>query len=107
MKSDPGSNAVFPLRLEKTYYDRGFFNVKRDFDHLVRSDEGSVTLQLSGGRRIKGYVDRRAQDNGTARIKGSTALREFFQQNYTVGDTVPIIFNSSDRLTVGYDDEYE
>ena len=107
MRSHSGSNAVFPLRLEKTYYHQGFFNVKRDFDHLVRSDEGPVTLQLSGGRCIKGYVNRRAQNNGTARVMGYKPLSEWFQQNYAVGDTVPITFNSPDRLAAGYEDKHK
>ena len=101
MNSDMGANVVFPLRLEKTYYNKGFFNINRDFDYLVRSDEGPITLQLSGGRLIKGYVNRRAQNNGTARVMGYTSLRDWFQQNYTMGDTVPVTFNSPDRLTVG------
>ena len=40
MNRDMSTNEVFQLRLEKTYYERGFFNVTRDFDHFVRSDDG-------------------------------------------------------------------
>ena len=107
MKRDLGSDAVFPLRLEKTYYNQGFFNIKRDFDYQVRGDEGPVTLQLRGGGRIKGYVNRRAQKNGTARVMGYIALRESFQQNYAVGDIVPITFSSPARLAIGYEDKHK
>ena len=60
-------NKVFHLRLEPSYYNRGFFNITRDFDHLVRSDEGPITLQFRGGGSIESYVDRRANTNSTAR----------------------------------------
>ena len=101
MNDELDAAIVFPLRLKKTYYDQGFFNVKREFDHLIRSDDGPVTIQLRGGREIKGYVNRRAQPNGTARVVGYVCLRDWFQQKYHVGDTVPIAFHTPFRLTVG------
>ena len=58
------SNPVFYLRLEKTYYERGFFNVTREFAHYVGGD-GPVTLVLPDSNRIAGRVDRRANQNGT------------------------------------------
>ena len=67
MNRDMSTNEVFHLRLEKTYYERGFFNVTRDFDHFVRSDDGPISLQLGDGWSIEGHVNRRAQRNGMAR----------------------------------------
>ena len=101
MNSDMSKNTVFPLRLEKTYYNRGFFNITRDFNDLVRSDDGPITLQLGGGGSIKGYVNRRANSNSTARVMGGARLREWFQQNYTMGDTVPITFGATNLLIIG------
>ena len=101
MNRDMSTNEVFQLRLEKTYYERGFFNVTRDFDHFVRSDDGPISLQLGDGWFIEGYVNRRAQGNGTARVMGGARLREWFQQNYTKGDTVPVTFVTASLLVIG------
>ncbi len=101
MNRDASKNTVFLLRLEKAYYNQGFFNIKRDFDHLVRSDDGPITLQLGGGLSIEGYVDRKVQRNGTARIRGRARLRDWFQQHYTMGDTVPVTFVRPSQLVIG------
>ena len=95
-------NTVFPLRLEKTYYDNGLFNVRRAFDHLVTSDNGPISLQLGrGGPVIEGSVSRDAQSNGTARIFGGARLRNWFQQNYAMGDTVTVRFDTPSHLVIG------
>lgn len=36
----------YKLDLYKTYYNRGFFNVPVDYDHLIRRDKGSIEIQL-------------------------------------------------------------
>ena len=91
---------VFYLELWPTYYKQGFFNVPRRFDRLV-GDEGSVTLKLRGHGPIDGYVNRRANGNGTARVLGRVALRDWFQENYPQGATVPVLFETPRRLTLG------
>ena len=91
---------VFPLRLEKTYYEKGFFNVKREFDHNV-GEEGPVTLSLRGGYTMEARVDRRAQQNGTARIMGGAVLRDWFQKMYSEGDIVPVRFDTPHRFYLG------
>lgn len=93
-------NPVFYLRLEKTYYCRGFFNVIRAFAHHV-GDEGPVTLVLSGSGQIAGQINRTANQNGTPRIMGNAALRNWFQSNYSRGDRVPVRFDSPRRLILG------
>ncbi len=102
MNRDMRASTVFLLRLEKTYYEQGFFNVKRSFDNLVRSGNGPITLQLAGGESILGHVNRRANRNGTARVMGRVPLRDWFHQNYAVGDAVPIAFEGPNLLSVGY-----
>ena len=93
-------NPTFYLRLEKTYYSRGFFNVIRKFAHHV-GDEGPVTLVLSGSGQIAGQIDRKANQNGTPRIMGRAALRNWFQKNYARGDRVPVRFETPRRLILG------
>ena len=83
------------------YYQYGCFNVRLSFDDFVRKDDGPVSLVLQGGTEIKGHVYRTANPNGTARIFGYSPLRNWFQENYAQGDTVPVIFESETRLRLG------
>ena len=68
LRRRPCPNQIFYRTLEKVYYEQGFFNVIREFDHHVRQDEGPITLVLRGLGAIDAYVDRSANGNGTARI---------------------------------------
>lgn len=93
---------VFHLRLERSYYEKGFFNVPVRYDDFVRKDDGPVVLLLGDERQIEGRVDRSANNNRTARVMGRSALRNWFKENYSQGDTVPITFESPQRLRLGY-----
>ena len=91
---------VFHLKLWKTYYTQGFFNVPRAFDDLV-GGEGVVTLVLRDNGDIKGHVNRTANRNRTARVIGGVRLRTWFQKRYSEGDTVPVRFDTPFRLRLG------
>ena len=93
---------VFQLTLHPTYYTRGFFNIPRDFDRYVRSDEGPVTLELGRRRRkIEAEVNRTANTNGTARIMGRAPLWRWFQAEYQEMDIVAVRFDAPDRIVLG------
>ena len=92
---------IFYRTLEKVYYEQGFFNITRKFDHYVRRDEGPITLILRGLGTIEAYVDRTANSNGTARIRNARGLREWFQANYMMYDQVPVRFDSPFVLNLG------
>ena len=98
--SDVEGGKVLYLKLSKTYYNQGFFNVPRAFDHLV-GDEGAATLVLRGSGSIKGHVNRSANLNRTARVMGGVPLRSWFQRNYSEGDAVPVRFDTPFRLVLG------
>lgn len=90
---------VFPLKLEKTYFAKGFFNVRVGYDKYVRHDSGPVTLILGDGRHsVQGEVNRTANQNGTARIFGGDALRDWFQANFGLYDIVNVEFLSYERI---------
>ena len=97
---DVGVRQVLRLRLWKTYYNKGFFNIPLEFDHLV-GDEGTLTLELRGNQPIEGRVNRRANPNGTARIMGGADLRDWFQRVYSEGAAVPVKFVGPRRLVIG------
>ena len=73
---------VYKLKLYKTYYNQGFFNVPVDYDHLVRKDEGPIEIRPAGSSQIRGQVNRSANQNGTARIMGRVELRDWFQSKF-------------------------
>jgi hypothetical protein len=88
----------FPLVLHKTYYHNGFFNLRVDYDHLVRKDDGPVVIVLPGEGGFEGRVGRSANSNGTARIFGGARLRAWFVAHFKVGDTVTVEFASPTLL---------
>ncbi len=95
---------AFPLRLGRTYYNQGFFNVSVDFDQYVRPDEGPVTLVLDGYGAISAKVNRTANSNRTARVMGGAgrerSLRDWFQRTCSIGDTVLVCFDSPFQMTL-------
>ena len=90
------------LTLHKTYYNQGFWNVPVGLDRYVRPDEGPITLVLGkSGREVEAFVNRSANQNGTARIMGRSSLRNWFQQNYAVMDDIPVRFVTPKRIILG------
>lgn len=83
----------FPLKLHKTYYNQGFFNLRVDWDRIVRKDNGPVVIELLFGHKLEWWVDRSANPNGTARVFGRVELRNWFQRHYRQGDVVEIILD--------------
>lgn len=92
---------VFPLVLHATYYNRGFFNVTVEFDRFVRRTEGAVPILLGTERlRIEGRVDRTANRNGTARVIGGGALRDWFRNRCREGQTVYVNLASPAGMSI-------
>jgi len=89
---------VYKLKLYKTYYNQGFFNIPVDYDHLVRRDEGPIEIELAGSSRIIGQVNRSANQNGTARIMGRVELRDWFQSRFHEMDNIVVEFLSPEAI---------
>lgn len=90
---------IFKLTLQQTYFNQGFFNVIVDYDRYVRKTAGPVRLRLgSFGIEIDGKINRTVNNNGTARVLGGTALRNWFQNNFEPMDTVEINLSSQDII---------
>ncbi|WP_420125913.1 hypothetical protein [Longimicrobium sp.] len=90
---------TFPLTLRQTYFNEGFFYVIVDYDRYVRKAEGAVRLRL--GRRgveIEAKLDRRANMNGTARIRGGAPLRNWFHSNFEPMDIVAVDLSSEEII---------
>ena len=92
---------TFPLKLQKTYFKEGYFNVPVDYDRYVRNSDGPVRLRLGrNGPEIEATVKRSANQNGTARIYGRTALRDWFQMNFEPLQTVNVDLSSQDVIVL-------
>ena len=77
----------------------GFFNVTVDHDRHAGA-AGPAELVV-GKATVKGRIDRNANTNGTARIHGGAALRDWFQNGYSPGDVVPVRFRWPAVLELG------
>ena len=81
----------FQLRLENTYWSKGFFNVGVGSQQWVTTTEGPFQLYLGNEAvPITGRVSRSANQNATPRIYGNKRLAEFFQAHYKRGDSLRV-----------------
>ncbi len=86
----------FDITLRNTYYDRGFFNVPTVYTGCFGQDGKDIEMRLENksSKTIIGKIDRK--DNrktdrlGTPRIKGSTQLREWIQENFEPQEVMKI-----------------
>jgi hypothetical protein len=93
--------SVMPLVIHKTYWDRGFFNITLDFDQTDLIANGTVTLILGDGKNEgSGRAECNSNRNGTPRIFGRTRLRDWFQSNYRLGDTVLVEMLGPNRIWI-------
>ena len=93
--------AVYKLTLQKTYYDKGFFNIGVGYDRYVRRTNGPVDLLLGReGEQIQGKVSRDANQNGTPRIFGGAALSRWFKANFQPMDVVAVDLSDRDCIVL-------
>jgi hypothetical protein len=82
----------FTVRLGKTYYERGFFNVPVAFSELFGGHGVTVELQCGDERAcLHAILDRKAnQQSGTPRIYGKSELAYWFQRRFQLDDTLKV-----------------
>lgn len=77
----PPAVASFIFTLQPTYYRTGFFNVGVADQGPIGVDGETIDIFLGADAKpISGTINRRANRNGTPRILGGAALRDWFQQ---------------------------
>ncbi|WP_300356470.1 hypothetical protein [Fusobacterium sp.] len=86
--------------LGKSYYDRGFFNLKTSYSHLVGEDKTDIQIVLEGKEKytISGKINRTANTSKAARIIGNKALKIWFQENSKVNGEIRITFISKKKI---------
>lgn len=92
---------IYRLRLSKTYYNEGFFNLGVDVERFITYDEGPITILVGEDRQeISGRVTRKANQNGTPRIFGGAELRDWFQENFKRGEIGQVVILEPDRVWI-------
>ena len=92
----------FPLKLENTYWSKGFFNVTVDNQQWVTEAEGPFQLFLGDASvATAGRVSRSANQNATPRIYGNKALATFFQAHFKPGESVHVEILSPTSMRIG------
>ncbi len=86
--------------LGKSYYDRGFFNLKTSYSHLVGEDKTDIQIILEGKEKytISGKINRTANTSKAARIIGNKALKIWFQENSKINGEIKITFISKKKI---------
>ena len=92
----------FNLRLEDTYWSKGFFNVPVDFERFLTTNDGPLDIFLGDSvQAVVGRIDRTANKNATPRVFGNKALAAYFQQTCKRGGFVSVEIVSSAAVRVG------
>lgn len=86
--------------LGKSYYERGFFNLKTSYSHLVGEDKTDIQIILEGPEKlvIPGKINRTANTSKAARIIGNKALKMWFQENAKINSELRITFISKKKI---------
>lgn len=93
----------YALTLYDSYYDKGFFNLGKEFSDALQSQPGTITVLLGRNRqKVTARLDRTAQSNGTPRIHGGRPLTDWFQENFNRGDTITVTVETSSSLHLGH-----
>lgn len=87
---------TYRLKLHKSYFDKGFFNVPVAFDRFVSHSEGRIAVVLEEGLVVEARLDRTSNRNRTARIHGGRQLRSWLHANFKVHDELEVEFISPD-----------
>lgn len=90
-----GTNAqdtTFTVRLGRTYYERGFFNVPVTYSKLFDSHGATVELYCGAKRaHVRAILDRKAnQRSGTPRIYGKRELASWLQGYFQLDDMLKV-----------------
>ena len=78
----PGPRASFPLVVQRTYYNQGFFNVGVSHAQLFGGHGQTIDIFCGNADKpIVGMINRTANNNQAPRIMGGTGLRDWFQRH--------------------------
>jgi len=87
---------TFEVILGTTYYNLGFFNVKREYSNLFEENLTPIEIRLGDdlSNVIFGHINRTCNENGTPRIFGGKPLSHWIGKNFKLGDKMKVIILS-------------
>lgn len=92
-------NEDFKFKLQPTYFRTGFFNVGVSAQKLIGSDGETIELFLGDNAQpVLGTINRTANTNGTPRVMGGTAVRDWFQLHAKELDEIAVSVHSPTSL---------
>lgn len=92
---------TFSVVLHKTYFNGGFFNVPTTHAHSFGADGERIDIFCGDMERsISGSINRRCNSTNAPRIMGGSALRDWFQANAKVMDSITINLFSPNEIQV-------
>jgi hypothetical protein len=81
----------FEFVMQPTYYQKGFFNVPVAADTLIGGHREKIEIYLGdSSHACIGWIDRKANTNGTPRIMGGIQLRDWFQGHLCLNQNVRV-----------------
>ncbi len=82
----------FRIKLGETYYKTGLINLGVDADKHIGAHGEPMCIHLGAWSEnpIRSQICRSANRNGSARIQSRTAIAEWFQKNFKLGDAVRV-----------------
>jgi hypothetical protein len=94
------SRVSFKVRLGKTYYNEGFFNVPVAFSQHFAGHGAQLKLYCGTERALlMGVLDRKAnQSSKTPRIYGKAELARWVQRRLNIGDFLEVTVVSPDEV---------
>ncbi|OQY74275.1 MAG: hypothetical protein B6D44_04800 [Ignavibacteriales bacterium UTCHB2] len=83
---------IIKLNLSKSYYSKGFFNIKKEHSDYFGADKNRIEIYLGRKKQkcVKGYIDRTSNSNNSPRIHGGKELKEWLQNNFDQGSEIKI-----------------
>lgn len=103
---NPGSTEKKPKKehpsyifvITKSYYERGFFNIKTNYSHLVAGDKVPINIVLDSKKNILGRISRTANATKVARIIGNKPLRIWLEKHSGINKEIKITFINKKKI---------
>jgi hypothetical protein len=87
--------------VHSTYYNSGFFNVPIEFADAFGNDGQNIEIHCGNlPEPFMGYINRRANANGSPRIMGGVKLRDWFQKHVQIKQSVSVRVDSPDSIRI-------
>lgn len=88
-----------PVKLQSAYFNKGFFNIPKNFDHHFPRT-GEIVLMLSKGYSLRAKIDRNSNKSKTVRLNFGKELATWFSQNFELLDIVWICVFSGNKISI-------